>query len=169
MNKTGFGFLRLPHTGSGEIDYEVLEPMVDRFLELGGTYFDTAHTYLEGRSEEAIRKALVQRHPRESFTLADKLPGYLAGSYDDCGRYFEESLHRCGVEYFDVYLLHWLNGKNYEIAGKHDAFRFLRELKAEGKVKKIGFSYHDGPQLLDRILKEHPEVDIVQLQINYLD
>lgn len=169
MNKTGFGFLRLPRTADNGIDYEILNPMVDRFLELGGTYFDTAYTYLNGLSEGAIRKALVERHPRSSFILADKLPGYIVKTYDDCRKYFEESLHRCGVEYFDVYLLHWLNEKNYEIAEHFDEFRFLRELKAEGKAIKIGFSYHDGPELLDHILTVHPEVDYVQLQINYLD
>lgn len=169
MNKTGFGFLRLPRTEDNGIDYDLLNPMVDRFLELGGTYFDTAYTYLDGLSEEAIHKAVVERHPRDSFVIADKLPGYMVKSYDECQTYFEESLHRCGVDYFDVFLLHWLNEKNYAIAEKHDEFRFLRELKAAGKAKRIGFSYHDGPGLLDRILTNHPEVDIVQLQINYLD
>ena len=172
MNKTGFGFLRLPRLDPGDeksIHYEILNPMVDRFLELGGRYFDTAWTYLNGLSEEALRKSLVERHPRDSFILADKLPGYLCKTYDDCSTYFEECLHRCGVDYFDVYLLHWLNEKNYAIAEQLDEFRFLQELKAQGRVKKTGFSYHDSPELLDRILTAHPEVDYVQLQINYLD
>lgn len=169
MNKTGFGFLRLPRTLDNDIDYFVLNPLVDRFLELGGTYFDTAYTYLEGLSEEAIRKAVVERYPRDSFVLADKLPGYMVKSFDECNTFFEESLRRCGVDYFDIYLLHWLNEKNYAIAEQHDEFRFLKELKSAGKTKRIGFSYHDGPELLDRILTAHPEVDIVQLQINYLD
>lgn len=169
MNKTGFGFLRLPRTEDNGIDYDLLNPMVDRFLELGGTYFDTAYTYLNGLSEEAIRKAVVERYPRGSFIIADKLPGYMVKSYDECQAYFNEQLHRCGVDYFDVFLLHWLNEKNYVLAEKHDQFRFLRELKTTGKAKRLGFSYHDGPELLDRILTNHPEVDIVQLQINYLD
>lgn len=172
MNKTGFGFLRLPRQDALDeksIDYDTLNPMVDRFLELGGKYFDTAYTYLGGASEEAIRKSLVQRHPRGSFLLADKLPGYLVKSYEECQNYFDESLRRCGVEYFDVYLLHWLNDKNYELAEKYEEFRFLQECKSSGKAKKIGFSYHDGPELLDQILTAHPEVDYVQLQINYLD
>lgn len=169
MNKTGFGFLRLPRTPDDGVDYPIINPMVDRFLEKGGVYFDTAYTYLDGLSEEAIRKAVVERHPRERFILADKLPGYKVKAYSECQLYFEEQLRRCGVDYFDVYLLHWLNEENYAIAEKHDEFRFLRELKASGKAREIGFSYHDGPELLERILSAHPEVDIVQLQINYLD
>lgn len=169
MNKTGFGFLRLPRTAEDGIDYDILNPMADRFLELGGTYFDTAYTYLGGLGEEAIRKAVVERYPRDRFILADKLPGYKVRSYDECHTYFEEQCRRCGVDFFDVFLLHWLNGENYAIAQQQDEFRFLRQLKAEGKAKKIGFSYHDGPELLERILSDHPEVDIVQLQINYLD
>lgn len=169
MNKTGFGFLRLPRTADGGIDYDILNPMVDRFLALGGSYFDTAYTYLNGLSEEAVRKAVVERYPRERFVLADKLPGYQVKSFEECHVYFEEQLRRCGVEWFDVFLLHWLNGENYAIAEKHDEFRFLRQLKAQGKAREIGFSYHDGPELLDQILTAHPEVDIVQLQINYLD
>ena len=168
MNKLGFGFLRLPKAND-EIDYDELNQMVDTFLAGGRTYFDTAYTYLNGKSEEAIRKALVQRHPRESFQLATKAPGYHAKSYEDCQKFFEESCRRCGVEYFDVYMLHWLNRKNYAIAEQYDQFRFLRELKASGKAKRIGFSFHDTAELLDEILTAHPEVDCVLMQINYLD
>ncbi len=172
MNKTGFGFLRLPKREENDdknIDYELLNAMVDRYLELGGNYFDTAYTYLGGVSEEALRRSLVERHPRGSFRIADKLPGYKVKQPEDCRRFFEESLARCGVDYFDVYMLHWLNDKNYAIAEKFDEFAFLRLLKEEGKAKEIGFSYHDSAELLDRILTAHPEVDYVQLQINYLD
>ena len=169
MNKTGFGFLRLPQVSENVVDYDVLNPMVDRFLEMGGRYFDTAFNYLNGQSEVAIRKSLVQRHPRESFILADKLPGFLINSAEECKTYFMLQLMRCGVDYFDVYLLHWLNEENYALAEKYDEFKFLQSLKEEGKVKKTGFSYHDSPELLDRILTAHPEIDIVQLQINYLD
>ena len=170
MNKTGFGFLRPPWLGPAEekqIDYTKLNRIVDRFLELGGTVFDTAYTYLGGLSEEAIRKSLVERHPRDRYVLVDKLPGYLAKA--DCQAYFDESLRRCGVTYFDRYLLHWLTAENYAIAEQYDQFRFLREIKAAGKAGKIGFSYHDSPELLDKILTDHPEVDCVLLQINYLD
>ena len=110
----GFGFLRLPQL-DGAVNYEAGCALVDRFLELGGRYFDTAYTYLEGQSEEAIRRCLVERHPRENYHLADKLPGFAATSEEDSLRFFETSLKRCGVDYFDTYLLHGLNEENYEI------------------------------------------------------
>lgn len=172
MNKLGFGFLRLPRLDpldENSIDFDLLCTMVDRFLERGGRYFDTAYTYLGGASEEALKKALVERYPRERYLIADKLPGFEVKTESDNQRFFEESLARCGVDYFDVYLLHGINEENYEIAQKFDQFSFLTELKASGKAKKIGFSFHDTAQLLDRILTEQPEVDYVQLQINYLD
>lgn len=171
MNKIGFGFLRLPQIDkeSQEIDWELLNKMTDEFLLSGGTYFDTAYTYLDGKSEEAIRRSVVQRHPRDRFQIADKLPSWQVTSSEDCYRYFDQQLERCGVDYFDVYLLHWLNGENYRIAEEHHEFDFLIKMKAIGKAKRIGFSYHDGPVLLDEILSAHPEVDVVQLQINYLD
>lgn len=172
MNKLGFGFLRLPMNeinGEKRIDMELTRRMVDRFIEMGGKYFDTAYTYLGGQSETTLREALVRRYPRDSYIIADKLPGYKAKTYEDCKRYFDEQLVRCGVEKFDVYLLHWLNRANYDICEKLDEFRFLRELKEKGLADRIGFSYHDGPELLDEILTKHPCVDIVQLQINYLD
>lgn len=171
MNKIGFGFLRLPHIGDDEknIDWELLHQMTDAFLAAGGTYFDTAYTYLDGKSEEAIRKSVTERHARDRFVLADKLPSWHVKSQEDCRNYFEEQLERCGVDYFDVYLLHWLNRENYEIVERYREFEFLQEMKAAGKVKRIGFSYHDGPELLEEILAAHPETEIVQLQINYLD
>lgn len=172
MNKLGFGFLRLPKRDprdDASIDSEVLNGLVDEFLRLGGRYFDTAYTYHDGMSEVAVRKALVERHPRESFILADKLPSWKPKCKEDNWKYFNRQLEKCGVEYFDVYLLHWLNAAHYEIAEKYDEFGFLRELKATGKAIKVGFSYHDDAALLDKILTAHPEVDYVQLQINYLD
>ncbi len=158
----------MPQEG-GEIDRALLNQMVDAFLERGGTYFDTAYTYLNGQSETAFRDALVNRHPRERFQIADKLPSWMVRSKQDCQRYFDKQRRRCGTDYFDVYLLHWLNQQNYGICEKHDEFSFLRELKAQGKVGKIGFSYHDSAALLDEILAAHPETEVVQLQINYLD
>lgn len=168
MNKLGFGFLRLPKTGD-EYDWDTLCRMTDLFISSGGSYFDTCYTYLNGNSELGIKKCVAERYPREQFRLAEKLPGYQCKSYEDAQRFFDEELERCGVDYFDVFMLHWLNGKNYETAEKYDQFRFLREKKAEGTAKRIGFSYHDSAALLDRILTDHPEVDVVQLQINYLD
>lgn len=168
INKLGFGFLRFPKKDDG-YDWELLNQMTDLFMAQGGAYFDTCYTYLEGSSEAGIRRCVAERYPRDRFQIADKLPGYLCKSYDDAQKYFDEELARCGVDYFDVYMLHWLNGKNYAIAEKYDQFRFLREKKAEGKALRIGFSYHDSASLLDEILTAHPEVDVVQLQINYLD
>ena len=168
INKLGFGFLRLPKK-DGELDWQTICSMVDVFMDGGGVFFDTCYTYLNGLSEAAIRKCVVERKHRDSFQLCDKLPGYLFKSYEDCQKYFDEELSRCGVEWFDILMLHWLNDDNYAIAEKYDEFRFLREKKAEGKVKRIGFSYHGDAALLDRILTAHPEVDVVLMQLNYLD
>ena len=168
MNKMGFGFLRFPQQENG-LDWEAINQMVDAFMARGGTYFDTCYTYLKGLSEEAIRRCVTERYPREKFQLAEKLPGYLCKSEADAQKFFDEELKRCGVDYFDVYMLHWLNGDHYAIAERYDQFRFLREKKAEGKAKRIGFSYHDSASLLEEILIAHPEVDVVQLQLNYLD
>lgn len=169
MNKIGFGYLRLPQTGGKEIDWPLLDAMVDEFLASGGTYFDTAYTYLDGMSEAALKRTVVKRHPRASFQIADKLPGWKVKREEDCQRYFSEQLERCGVDYFDVYLLHWLNQANYAIAEQYDEFGFLNLLKAAGQIRKTGFSYHGDASTLERILRAHPEVDVVQLQINYLD
>ena len=168
MNKTGFGFLRLPMAGE-QVDQAAVCRLADRFLELGGSYFDTAYTYLGGESERALRECVVKRHPRDDFRIADKLPTWLVHSREDSARIFAEQLERCGVDFFDVYLLHGLDRENYAACAEWDGFGFLRELKKQGRARRIGFSYHDDAQLLDRILTEHPEVELVQLQINYLD
>ena len=168
MNRSGFGLLRLPMAGE-RVDRAAVCHLADRFLELGGSYFDTAYTYLGGESERALRDCVVKRHPRNAFRIANKLPTWLVHSREDCARIFAEQLERCGVDFFDVYLLHGLDRENYAACGAWDGFGFLRDLKAQGRVRRIGFSYHDDAQLLDRILTEHPEVELVQLQINYLD
>lgn len=172
MNKLGFGLLRLPQTGKPgkeDMDWKELEAMVDEFISRGGRYFDTAYTYLDGASEDAFRRAVAERYPRRAYEIADKLPSWLVKSPEECGRYFEEQCNRCGVQQFDVYLLHWLNRENYRIAEENDEFGFLKKLKSDGKVGKIGFSYHGDAALLEEILEDHPEVEVVQLQINYLD
>lgn len=169
MNKLGFGFLRLPQKENQELDWLLIETMVDEFLARGGTYFDTAYTYLDGKSEEAVRRALVERHPRSSFQIADKLPSWKVTCFEDRERFFQEQCDRCGVDYFDVYLLHWLNRENYTLAERFDEFGFLRHLKAAGRIGKLGFSYHGDAVTLEKILDTHPEVEVVQLQINYLD
>lgn len=168
----GFGCMRLPHVRDDRhlpIDGERVTTMVDRFIEGGGTYFDTAYVYGNGDSEHCLRETLTRRYPRDAFQLADKLPCWKASSYDDLSTLFDLSLRRCGVDYFDVYLIHSLTEANYEKANEVDAWRFISELKSQDRVKRIGFSFHGSPELLDRILTEHPEVDVVQLQLNYID
>lgn len=172
MKKLGFGFMRLPvktQNDPASIDMDTLNQMVDTFLERGFTYFDTAYMYHMGKSEAAIRDSLVKRHKRDSFTLATKLPTMFLKTREDQERIFNEQLEKCGVDYFDYYLLHNLGVAHYEIAKKFDSFSFIQEKKKEGKIKHIGFSYHDNADLLEEILITHPEVDFVQLQINYLD
>ncbi len=172
MKKLGFGLMRLPQIGEGpsaQIDFETVCAMVDRFLEQGFTYFDTAYMYMEYQSEDILRRAVVERHPRESFTVADKMPTMFLKKKEDLSRIFQEQQQKCGVDYFDYYLLHSLNVEHYRIAQKLGAFEFVSERKRQGKVRQMGFSFHDTADVLDQILTEHPEVDFVQLQINYLD
>jgi len=168
INKLGFGFLHLPPKGE-EYDWGAICRMVDAFMDGGGTFFDTCYTYLNGNSDRAIKECVAKRKPRNCFQLCEKLPGYLFQSYADCQKYFEAALDHCGVEWFDVLMLHYLNEKNYAIAEKYDEFRFLREKKVEGLAKRIGFSFHGSAVLLDKILTAHPEVDVVLIQLNYLD
>lgn len=172
MKKFGFGAMRLPVTEADNprsIDQEQLNLMVDRFMENGFTYFDTAYPYHEQMSEIAIRKALVERYDRDSFVLADKMPTVLVKSADEYPQYFEEQLEKCGVEYFDYYLLHNMGKDRYKKTQDFGGFEFCERMKAEGKIKKLGFSFHDSADVLERILNDHPDVDFVQLQINYLD
>lgn len=170
--KLGFGFMRLPVLDKEDptnIDFEQLNKMVDTFLERGFTYFDTAYMYHNFKSEEALKESLVKRHDRNSFTVASKLPTMMLKEQSDLERIFNEQLEKIGVDYFDYYMLHNLGVANYENAKKFDAFSFIADKKEKGIVKEIGFSFHDRADLLDEILTAHPEVDFVQLQINYLD
>lgn len=172
MKKLGFGFMRLPSKNQNDyanIDMDTLNQMVDTFLERGFTYFDTAYVYHMGNSEIAIKESLVKRHKRDSFTVATKLPVFLLKTEEDQERIFNEQLGKCGVDYFDYYLLHNLGVGTYATAQKLDSFAFIEEKKKAGKIKNIGFSFHDTADLLDEILSAHPEVDFVQLQINYID
>ena len=166
VQKLGFGLMRLPKKGE-EIDIEQVKQMVDMFLEAGFTYFDTAFVY-QG-SEEAAKKALVERHPRESYTLATKINAMAAGSEKAAKEQFATSLERTGAGYFDFYLLHALMEDNYKKYDEYHLWEFAREQKEKGLIRHLGFSFHGGPQLLDQLLKEHPEVEFVQLQINYAD
>lgn len=174
MKKLGFGCMRFPLLNAGDpasVDLEQVCAMVDRFLEQGFTYFDTAYFYHQGTSEQVVQKVLTARHPRNSFTLADKLPlGMLKDkTAGDQERIFWEQLQKCGVDYFDYYLLHALDRDSYETARRLGSFAFVRRMREEGRIRRIGFSFHDDADTLDRILTDHPEVEFVQLQINYLD
>ncbi len=164
--KLGFGLMRLPKKGFG-INLEETKKMVDLFMEAGFTYFDTAHVY--PGSEEAIGEALVQRYPRDSYTLATKLYARAALNEKMARKQFYTSLERTGAEYFDYYLLHSLMSSNYKLYEKFHLWDFVNELKEKGLVKHIGFSFHDSPKLLEELLQKHPEVEFVQLQINYAD
>lgn len=175
MKKLGFGMMRLPLPDpkeQGNIDLDQVRTMVDAFLDRGYTYFDTAYMYHAGQSECAVREALVKRHPRDSFTLADKMPLFHFKPEDGPEKQaavFDEQLQKCGVEYFDYYLLHCVTAESYETARRLDTFGFLSRKKAEGKIRRLGFSFHDKAEVLDKVLTEHPETEFVQLQINYLD
>ena len=172
MNKTGFGFLRLPMTTLDDpatIDTAQVMEMIDEYLSAGGRYFDTAYTYLGGTSETTLRDCLVKRYPRDSYILVDKLPTSKLTCAEDCQKYFDEQVERCGVDYFDIFMLHWLNAEYYEKAEEYKAFNFVQNLKERGIARKTGFSFHDTADVLDRILTAHPEMDCVLMQINYLD
>ena len=151
------------------VDLEQLEKMVDAFLDADFRYFDTAYMYHNFQSEVFIRKALVERHPREKFMLTTKLPLSRLKSVADRERIFNEQLEKCGVDYFDCYLLHNVNSRSLPIAEQLDCFDFIARKKSDSKVRRIAFSFHDRADMLDRILTAHPEIDLVQLQINYLD
>ena len=169
--KLGFGCMRLPVTdGSTEnINDAAFCEMIDSYLEQGFKYFDTAYPYHNGRSEEAVGRCLVQRYARDRFFLASKMPVWLVKEYADYGKYFEEQLKKCQVEYFDFYLLHAMNKDRVKEAENLGGFQFVQNMKEEGKIRHIGFSFHDKADVLDEILTNHPEMEFVQLQINYYD
>ncbi|WP_195251928.1 aldo/keto reductase [Romboutsia sp. 1001713B170207_170306_H8] len=170
--KLGLGFMRLPlidENNQSNVDIEQVNKMVDTFIARGFTYFDTAYMYHNFESENILRETLVKRHKRESFTVATKMPTMFLKNQEDLERIFNEQLEKTGLDYFDYYLLHNLGVTNYETAKRFNAFEFIKNKKEEGKIKHIGFSFHDSADLLDKILSEHPEVEFVQLQINYLD
>lgn len=169
MKKLGFGFMRLPVDEAGNIELESVKKMVDVFMERGFAYFDTAYPYLKEMSEIALRETLVKRYPREKFKIATKMPVARLKTMKQQESIFNEQLVKCGVEYFDNYLLHNLGELHYKIAQELKSFEFIQKKKEDGKIKNIGFSYHDTADLLDEILTAHPEVDFVQLQINYID
>ena len=170
--KLGFGLMRLPLTDAndkGSIDIEALKEMVDAFIEQGFTYFDTAWMYCAFKSENAVKEALTDRYPRDRYTLTTKLHASYLKKKEDRDRIFEEQRQKTGVEYFDYYLIHAIDQELYSIYNEMDCFNWLIEKKKQGFVKHIGFSYHDSAEFLDQVLTEHPEMEFVQLQMNYLD
>ena len=172
--KLGFGCMRLPLTGpaadpTSQVDFEKTCRMVDDFLAAGFCYFDTAHGYLNGKSETALRHCLTSRYPRERYLLADKLSNSFFKSEEEIRPLFFSQLEACGVEYFDFYLMHAMNANYYPKYCACNAFAVARQLKEEGYIRHIGISFHDKPALLEQILTEQPDIEMVQIQFNYAD
>ena len=164
----GFGCMRLPMK-DGEIDLAETSRMVDYFLEQGFNYFDTAHGYLQGRSETALKTCLTSRHPRDSYILTNKLTGTFFKTEADIRPFFQSQLEACGVDYFDFYLMHAQSATFYQHFKKCRAYETAFALKAEGKIKHVGISFHDHAEVLEQILTDYPEIEVVQIQFNYVD
>ncbi|MBQ1262860.1 MAG: aldo/keto reductase [Oscillospiraceae bacterium] len=171
MKKLGFGLMRLPTINDEwhNIDMEKSREMIDAFMKEGFCYFDTAYVYHAGNSEKAFGELVAKRYPRESYLLTSKMPIFKIKTVDEYEKIFAEQLERCQVEYFDNYFLHSIGKSVYDKIKEHKAFEFIAQKKAEGKIKHIGFSFHDDAETLDMILTEHPETELVLLQINYID
>ena len=166
----GFGCMRLPMTADGSaVDTEETCKMVDTFLEQGFNYFDTAHGYLGGKSELALKDCLTSRHKREEYILTDKLTISFFKKQEDIRPFFESQLEACGVEYFDFYLMHAQSKEIFAHFKKCHAYETALELKKEGKIRHFGISFHDRAEVLEEILKEYPQIEVVQIQFNYLD
>ena len=163
----GFGMMRLPMIGE-EVDMETTCKMVDAFLAAGFNYFDTAHPYIQGKSEEAVKQCLTDRYPRESYVLANKLSGGFEKE-EEIRPLIDLMLQKCGVEYFDFFLMHAMSATRFEKYRDAHAFEIALEAKAAGKLRHVGMSFHDTAEVLDRILTAWPEIEFVQLQFNYLD
>lgn len=164
----GFGCMRLPMK-DGEVDTVEMNRMVDAFLDAGFNYFDTAHGYLQGRSEKALKACLTSRYPRDRYILTNKLTASFFETEADIRPFFESQLEACGVDYFDFYLMHAQSAGNYPHFKECRAYETAFALKAEGRVRHVGISFHDRPEVLDRILTEYPEIEAVQIQFNYAD
>ena len=167
--KLGFGLMRLPKLADGSMDIEQIKQMVDLFIEAGGTYFDTAFVYDGGDSEKAAKEALVSRYPRDKFTLATKLNTRVAKDEADAKQQLATSLERTGAGYFDYYLMHALGDGNYKSYQEYGIWDFVKEAKAKGLIRHWGFSFHGSPELLEQLLTDHPDVEFIQLQLNYAD
>ena len=164
----GFGCMRLPMSGEN-VDYVELNKMVDTFMQSGFNYFDTAHGYVETKSEIAVRECIAKRYPRESYTLTNKLTAAYFKKQEDIRPFFESQLEACGVEYFDFYLMHAQSKEIFEFFKKCRAYETALELKEEGKIKHFGISFHDKADVLEQILSEYPQIEVVQIQLNYVD
>lgn len=164
----GFGAMRLP-IKDGEVDIAQTCRMVDAFLDAGFNYFDTAHGYLDGKSEPTLRECLTSRYPRERYVLTTKLSGYLFQTEADIRPLFQSQLKACGVDYFDFYLMHAQSAKSFEKFKQCRAYETALALKAEGKVRHMGISFHDRAEVLEQILTEYPQIEVVQIQFNYAD
>ena len=169
MPKLGFGLMRLPEK-DGKIDIPHVCRMADEYMKAGMNYFDTAYVYHGGNSEKAVKEALAKRYPRDSFMVATKLPAWCMHTEADRDRIFSEQLERCGLEYFDFYLLHSVeDGSNGDTYDRLNCWEWALQKKAEGKIRHFGFSFHGSPEYLERLVTEHPEVEFVQIQLNYAD
>lgn len=168
MKKLGFGMMRLPMIEK-EVDTEQVCRMVDKFLEEGFNYFDTAHGYISGKSQLAVKACLTSRYPRDKFILTNKLTSNYFKTKEDIRPLFESQLEACGVDYFDYYLMHALDAEEHENYKKNGAYETALELKAEGKIRHMGISFHDTADVLEKILTEVPEIEVVQIQFNYVD
>ena len=164
----GFGCMRLPMKGT-EVDIEQFKEMTDYFIENGFNYFDTAHGYIDGKSELAIKEALTSRYSRDKYLLTDKLTEPYFNKEEDIRPFFQSQLDACGVEYFDFYLMHAQNATNFEKFKECNAYETAFKLKEEGKIKHVGLSFHDKAEVLDKILTTYPQIEIVQIQFNYVD
>ncbi len=166
--KLGFGCMRLPMK-DGEIDLPQFSAMIRYYLDAGFCYFDTAHPYHGGKSETAIRACLTSQYPRDAYLLTDKLTGYFFKTQEDIRPLFEKQLALCGVDYFDFYLMHSQGKDNYPHFRACRAYETALELKAEGKIRHFGISFHDTAEVLEQILLDYPQIEVVQIQLNYVD
>ncbi len=166
--KLGFGCMRLPMK-DGNVNYDEFNKMIDYYMEQGFTYFDTAHGYIDGKSETAIRDCLSSRYSRESFVLTNKLTKPYFNTTEEIIPFFEKQLEWCGVEYFDYYLMHAQDRNTYKHFQETNAYAECLKLKESGRIKHLGISFHDTAEMLEQILADHPEVEIVQIQFNYAD
>ncbi len=164
----GFGCMRLPMNGQ-EVDYEETKKMVDAFLKAGFNYFDTAHGYIHEKSETALKECLTSRYPRNRYILTDKLTGNYFQKQEDIRPFFQSQLEACGVDYFDFYLMHAQGAGNYQHYKDCQAYETAFELKKEGKIRHVGISFHDKAEVLEQILNDYPEIEVVQIQFNYVD